>query len=283
MFTEIAPQTYSVASRFVDGKNGIIIGQRGAIAIDASNFPDEGQAMADFIRLQGHQANRLILTHGHGDHILGSGPFIGAEVVAHQLTPIEMRRLLPGSAKRQGVTVEALAGQLAWPTLTFSDELVIDLGDKHVHLFPTPGHSQDGISIYIPQQRLLIAGDSVVTTIIPAIANGDSRVLQASLAKLMTLDVEVMVPGHGDVIEGQVQVQDWLQWLSGYLSRVRAAVQTYLHQGEAADNIVAAIDFDTFVGSRLPRGKHKMPNRHADSVRKIIEEEQTRLNQLSEA
>ena len=41
MFKEEAPGVFSVASRFVDGMNGVIVGQRGAIAIDCSNYVDE--------------------------------------------------------------------------------------------------------------------------------------------------------------------------------------------------------------------------------------------------
>lgn len=272
MFTEIASNVYSVDSRFVDGKNGIILGQRGAVAIDASNFPDEAQAMADFIRDQGYTPSRLILTHGHGDHILGSGIFKGTDVIAHDLTPVEMLRLLPESAKRLNISVDALRDQLAWPSITFSDELYVDLGGKHLHIFPTPGHSQDGVSIYLPEDRLLFAGDSVVTSIVPAIANGDSRILQASLARLMALDIEIMVPGHGSVVYGQAQVQDWLSWISTYLSRVRGAVQEGLAKGLTEVALLDSIDFDTYIGVKLPKDRHKMPSRHRDSVRKIIEE-----------
>lgn len=91
--------------------------------------------------------------------------------------------------------------QITWPTITFADELYLDLGDKHLHLFPTPGHSQDSISIYVEEEKLLIAGDSVVIGIVPAIGDGNSVVLEASLRKLAALDIEVMIPGgHGAVV-----------------------------------------------------------------------------------
>ena len=49
-----------------------------------------------------------------------------------------------------------------WPTVSFPEELWIDLGGKHLWMFPTPGHSDDGISIYIEEDKLLFAGDPVV-------------------------------------------------------------------------------------------------------------------------
>ena len=53
MFTEIAPNVYVVEHRLVDGKNAIVFGRRGALAVDACNYADEGEAMAAFIRACG--------------------------------------------------------------------------------------------------------------------------------------------------------------------------------------------------------------------------------------
>jgi glyoxylase-like metal-dependent hydrolase (beta-lactamase superfamily II) len=82
VFTAIAPDVYAVSHRLVDGKNTIVFGTRGALAIDACNYPDEGQAMAAFIRGKTDLPFRLAITHGHGDHVLGSGAFRGADVCA---------------------------------------------------------------------------------------------------------------------------------------------------------------------------------------------------------
>ena len=88
MFTEEASGVFGVASRFVDGKNGIVVGERAALAIDCSNYEDEGQAMADFICDKGFAPDRLVLTHGHGDHIGGNGHIkkeTGAKICIHEL------------------------------------------------------------------------------------------------------------------------------------------------------------------------------------------------------
>ena len=198
--------------------------------------------MADFIRGLGREPNRLIYTHGHGDHALGSAAFRGAEAVAHELMPTEMRRLLPGLVERAGQSVEGMSAQIAWPTITFSHELTLDLGDRRLHLFPTPGHSQDGVSVYLPDEKLLIAGDAVVTSIVPAIGNGDSRILETSLNKLARMEIDILVPGHGEVIHGREAIQDWLRWLPSYLHSVRAAVRERLEAGQPADTIADSIE-----------------------------------------
>ena len=97
---ELVPSVFSVDSRFVDGKNGIVIGKRAALAIDGSNYQDEGAAMVSFIRQNDFEPHRLALTHGHGDHILGAGPLAQGEVFAHALTPAEIEKQVPGWAAR---------------------------------------------------------------------------------------------------------------------------------------------------------------------------------------
>lgn len=162
---ELVPGIFSVDSRFVDGKNGIVIGKRAALAIDGSNYEDEGAAMASFIRQNGFEPHRLALTHGHGDHILGTGPLAQGEVFAHALTPAEIEKQIPGWAAHWEVDEAEARARVIQPTITYQDERRMDLGGLHASMFPTPGYSPDGVSIYIEEHRLLFAGDSVVTGI----------------------------------------------------------------------------------------------------------------------
>ncbi len=273
MFTEIVPGVFSVTHRFVEGQNGIIIGTERALAIDACNYPDEGQAMADFIRAQGREPNSLVLTHGHGDHILGGAAFVGAEVFAHVATPEVIYEQLPGWAERSGKSVALLEAETIWPTITFTDELRIDLGGKHARLFATPGHSRDGICIYVEEDCVLFTGDTVTTGIVLAIGNGDSIELESSLRKLAGMEIEVLVSGHGPVLYGNERVRGWLNWLVDYLSGVRAFVKEALNQGLEPEAVADAVDYEKFIGDRLPINKHNMPKRHRNTVQKIIEEE----------
>jgi glyoxylase-like metal-dependent hydrolase (beta-lactamase superfamily II) len=272
MFTEIIPGVFSVDHQVVEGKNGIILGRRGAMAIDTGNYPAEGQAMVNFIRDRGFVPNRLILTHGHGDHILGSRPFIGAEVFAHSRTLEVIYRHLPDLAERLGKSTADLEAELAWPTVTFTAELHLDLGDRSLRLFPAPGHSTDGICVYLEEEALLFAADTVATTIVPAISDGDSRELEKSLAHLKAMPIEILVPGHGPLMYGSDNIRKWLQATIDYLAHIRDAVQTAMAKGDDPASIMEQIDFETFVGPRLPAEKYGMVKRHRQVVQKIIAE-----------
>jgi glyoxylase-like metal-dependent hydrolase (beta-lactamase superfamily II) len=285
MITEIAPGVFSADHSIAEGKNGIILGSRVALVIDVGTYPEEGQAMADFIRARGREANRVVLTHGHYDHVLGGAVFRGLEVFASALTPGVIQALLPRWVERVGAPLDDVLEQVLWPTVLYAGELRMDLGGRHVRLFPTPGHSEDGVSVYLEEDRILFAGDTVVTGIVPAIGDGDGRVLESSLRKLATLETEIVVPGHGPVVHGPSEVQGWLTWLLGYLSGVRALVRERLSDTPDADpeKLADAADFAAFVGNRLSAEKHNMPSRHRKTVLKIVQEEQAALGLRSPA
>lgn len=272
MFSEEASDVFSVASRFVDGKNGIVVGERAALAIDCSNYEDEGQEMANFIREKGFAPDRLVLTHGHGDHIWGGLPLKGGDVFAHHLTSGVMERQVPQALKRREVSEEQIRKEMPWPTVTYREEMWIDLGGKTVWMFPSPGHSVDGVSVYVVEDKLLFSGDSVVTGIVAAIGDGDSRILEQSLHKLMDVDIETLVPGHGETLHGKDRVQDWLKWQAGYLVAVRERLQKELALGKRAEEAADAVDYETYIGDRLPIERNGMPKRHRNTVDKIVEE-----------
>jgi cyclase len=278
VITEIAPGIFSADHEAADGKNGIIFGEIAALAVDCGTHVGEGQVMADFIRGRGFEPRRLIYTHGHGDHILGAPAFRDADIVAHASMLVETQRMLPKLAVWYDLDPAELQTRVIWPAITFEGELRLNLGGRHVRLFSTPGHSRDGISVYVEQARVLFASDAVFHRIAPAIYEGDSRTLAASLARLLTMDIEVLVPGHGPVIHGASAVTDWLQWLLNYLVRLRRLVRQALDVGTSADDIAETLPLKTIAGERLPPELHGNPERHRDTVEKIIWEELTARN-----
>jgi glyoxylase-like metal-dependent hydrolase (beta-lactamase superfamily II) len=272
LFTEIAPEVVAVSHRLVDGKNAIVFGSRGALAVDACNYADEGQAMADFIRGRGARPDRLALTHGHGDHILGSGAFRGADVYAHVRAPGTLEAGLPIWADRyfDGV-LERAEAMIARPNVLFDSILSIDLGHKTARLFATPGHCPDAVCVYLEEDRVLCAGDTVVTCIPPAINDGNSCQLEATLCKLLQLDIQILVPGHGPLLRGAEAVREHLQWTIGYLRRTRAFVEEALGLGDAFEDDGCA----QLAGDRLAEEPFGTRRRHRMLVDRIIAEVRT--------
>lgn len=277
MFAELAPGIFTVETNFVDGMNGIITGERGALAVDVGYYVETGTDTAAFIKARGFPADQVILTHGHTDHVLGGAAFAAAQVYASAGTPAEIERHLEKFARNKGVDYDELIAQALFPTITFTDELQIDLGSRVLRLFPTPGHSRDHVSVYVLPERILFAADTVVTGIVPAIGDGDSRVLEATLNQLLALDVETLVAGHGAPLYGSEAIRAWITWEISYLNGVRAAIQAALAEGAVVNRQTLAeiAPYDRWIGSRLPADRHQMPRRHIDTCAKIATELQS--------
>ncbi|RKX98351.1 MAG: MBL fold metallo-hydrolase, partial [Spirochaetes bacterium] len=78
------------------------------------------------------------------------------------------------------------------------------LGNKLFKVFHTPGHSPCSISLYVPEDKVLFAGDliflqGVGRTDLPY---GSGEKLKESIERMAELDLEVILPGHGNIIQG---------------------------------------------------------------------------------
>lgn len=271
MLREIADGVFVFPHRHVDGKNAIVFGSTAALAVDACMHTDEGDAMASFIRDQDHTPDLLAVTHGHPDHILGSRAFRCGEVIAHSEHDKLIQSVVAQRSIRTGQEPEEILADIARPTVTFTEERRIDLGDREVLMFHSPGHTADSACVYVADQKVLVAGDTLVTGIIPAFTDGDSRILETTVRRILNLDVEHLIPGHGPVVSGVSAVSASLRWTIDYLSGVRARVGEV--GAEATDDeLLSAIPFDEFAGDRFDQTTHGMMTRHQTAVLTVAAE-----------
>jgi glyoxylase-like metal-dependent hydrolase (beta-lactamase superfamily II) len=271
MITEIDEGVFSAPHSIAEGKNAMVFGRRGALAIDCGLLESEGQAMAGFIKARNFAADKLALTHCHNDHILGGKAFGEAVVFAHANAPAVIQRHLGSFARYWKISETETSRRLLRPTVLFKDDLAIDLGERVVRFIHTPGHCEDHVSAYLEKSQVLIAGDVVVNSIIPAFMDGDSRVLEATLLQLKQMPIKKLLPGHGTLVDGEANVREALDWTIGYLRQVRERVRAAIADGGGLDAAVAVADYGEIVGDRLPRDK--MQQRHLNSVKKIFTEE----------
>jgi glyoxylase-like metal-dependent hydrolase (beta-lactamase superfamily II) len=253
---EIAPGVYTLDHRVVEGKNAVLFGARGALAIDCGTDQEEGRASLNLAKGRRPESLWLAMTHCHGDHALGSAAFreAGCEVIAHDAFAPKAT-MLP-------------------PTITFSDELRLDLGGKTLRFLHTPGHSADSCCVFLEEERVLFGGDTVVTCIPPAFGDGDSRELEGSIERLRGLRAKTLVPGHGSVLRGAGLIRDHLEWLMGYLRGTREAVERARREdrGEWVAAALAAAPAERLYGPHIVMERHRNDGRHRATVMKLVEE-----------
>jgi cyclase len=84
------------------------------------------------------------------------------------------------------------------PTRTFTDELTLNLGDHAVSCIHMPGHTKPQTSVYVPEEGVVFTGDNIFCRCKTFIHEADPWEWLAALEHIAGLDVEVIVPGHGE-------------------------------------------------------------------------------------
>jgi hydroxyacylglutathione hydrolase len=161
---------------------------------------DEIDRILEILRAHNLSVKAIIITHAHIDHIGGAAKLkeaTGAPVYMNR-NDAELQKMLDVQASwlnqpeppRVEVDSDARDG----------DKLTIGLTEFHV--LHTPGHTQGSVSLWIPSEGKLVAGDtlflgSIGRTDLPG---GDGRQIIRSIhEKLLPLPPEtVVIPGHGD-------------------------------------------------------------------------------------
>ena len=169
---------------------------REAIVIDPGDDIGEIQAVLNRHRLR---VKAIVITHAHIDHIGGA-----QKLKAATGAPVYMNA-------RDQELYNHLDVQAGWLGMETPEQTEIDvnareggtlaLGAADFHILETPGHTQGSISLLVPAENKLIAGDTLFLDSIGRtdLPGGDPRqILRSIHDKLLPLDDQVVViPGHG--------------------------------------------------------------------------------------
>ena len=112
------------------------------------------------------------------------------------------------------------------PTLTFDRELDIDIGNRGIQVMHLGRGTTAGDTIvYLPKEKILVAGDLVTHPVLFTYDGYPSEWIQ-TLEKIEQLNVETLVPGHGDVLRDTTYIYLTRDLLKSAVEQVNAT----LHQ-----------------------------------------------------
>jgi glyoxylase-like metal-dependent hydrolase (beta-lactamase superfamily II) len=182
-----------------------VVTRRYLVLVDTTGTPEQAERIVAALRpeMAGHEL-LVVNTHADWDHCWGNAVFAAegpypASILGHELA----RERLLGEEARQELAEKRTreprfgAVRLAAPDVTFRDGLRIAGGDLTVELVPTPGHTPDHVSVWIPEIRLLLAGDAAEHPFPYVHAAADLPALLDSLQRLEALGANVTLPCHG--------------------------------------------------------------------------------------
>jgi len=240
-----------------------IVTTQGVVVIDALGSPALARQLVSAIRQVTPQPiSHVIVTHYHADHIYGLQVFkaLGARILAHRAA----RNYLNSDTAR--LRLQASRQELA-PWIDASTELVeadqwldadhelllggLRLQLKHVG----PAHTPEDLVVYLPQERVLLAGDLVFRARIPFVGQADSRRWIQALDNLLALDARLIVPGHGPVSQS---AREDMQLTREYLGYLRSTMGRAARNMDPFEEAYASTDWSRFETLPLFRLANRM-------------------------
>jgi len=198
---------------------GFVVGTTGVAAVDACATE---RRTADFIaaigRASAQPIRTLLNTHHHGDHTNGNCLFPDATIIGH-------RRCREGVAAGAIGGLDALFTPVDWgdlevtpPFVTFDERLDVFVDDRRieVHFIGGPAHTVGDAVAWLPEERVLFAGDLVFNGGTPFVLMGSVAGSLTAVERVRAFGATTIVPGHGAVCGPEA-----LDTIAGYLSFVQ--------------------------------------------------------------
>ena len=209
---QIAPDLFFLYDD-VSSNSAFLVGDDGVLVIDTRQHPAHGRDLIERIRKVTDKPFKwAVNTHAHGDHFLGNPEFkkIGATIIAHRDTMAGMIKNKDMELRRRQTFFKSMnfdpeEAVIVLPDVTFDSRMTLHLGTRSAEIFYLgPGQNPGDTFIHFPHARTLFIGGPYARknwsnmSFTPSV---DGWI--ALLERLAAYDVDVFLPGHGDVSDKQ--------------------------------------------------------------------------------
>jgi cyclase len=221
---------WSNAGLVVDGERTLLIDT----LFDLTLTEQMLRAMRDAVPAAA-RIDTLVNTHANGDHCYGNQLLRGARIVASERTAAEMTELPPAAMAalvEQAPNMGELGAffldcfgafdfsgiELVLPEETFSGELAMQVGDLTLRLIEVgPAHTRGDTLVHVPSERVLFSGDILFSGAHPITWAGPVSNWIAACDRILALEVDVIVPGHGPLagLDAVRELKAYFEYLYG--------------------------------------------------------------------
>ncbi len=228
-----APPTYENTGHnnnlsFLVTGDGVVVINGGAAYVLAAALHDEIRAVTD-------QPVKLVINeNGQGHAMLGNAYWAeqGVPILAHADAAHEFEengfQILEGMRRYNRDKAEGTV--LQGPTITFEDEYIVEMGTMRIEVLHLgPAHSPGDISVWLPAEKLVIAGDMAFhERMLPIFADTCTACwLETWTTAFEPLGAVYVIPGHGHPTN-MAQVR---RYTHDYLSDLRAKIRDHFDNG----------------------------------------------------
>jgi glyoxylase-like metal-dependent hydrolase (beta-lactamase superfamily II) len=245
---ELADGVYAFTAEG-DPNVGAVVGPESVLCVDARATPTAAREWLAALRERTDKpVAYLVLTHYHAVRALGASAYEARHVVGHANTRlwIEERGAQDWESEyrrfpRLFRDAESIPG-LTYPDVVFADALTVFLGEREVQIrYLGGGHTIGDAVVWLPQERVLFAGDLVEARAAPYMGDASVAAWQGgTLDAVGALGAEALVPGRGPALRGAAvgeaiaETREYLRTIWDTVRGVRERGWTLRDAGEAA-------------------------------------------------
>ncbi|MYZ42616.1 MBL fold metallo-hydrolase [Schauerella aestuarii] len=249
-FEKLSDNAYAYTAQG-DPNTGIIIGDDAVMVTDTQATPVMAQDVIRRIReVTDKPIKYVLLSHYHAVRVFGASAYEAQEIIASRDTyDLIVERGEQDKASEIGRfprlfrAVESVPDGLTWPTMTFSGEMTVDLGNLEVKLMQVGrGHTKGDTIAWLPDQKILFAGDLVEYMTTPYAGDAYFRDWPATLDNLARMAPSQLVPGRGPALTNPQDVQRALAGTRAFLTDLYGSV----YQGVADGKDLKTIYRETY-------------------------------------
>lgn len=163
-----------------------------AVLYDSHATLDHARAIRTHLEGLGVRTMRLVLSHWHTDHIAGNAMFADCEIIANRLTARTMLENIKALARKTPPL-----NPVVMPNRLFENEMTLTLGGRTIQLMQFDIHSADGTVLFLPEEGLLLAGDTLEDTVTYVSEPEHIATHISELNRLKALPIRRILPDHG--------------------------------------------------------------------------------------
>jgi len=219
---------------------GFVATSDGVVMIDTPQMPLDAAQWRDEIAQHG-PVRYVIISEPHGDHFSGSHFFEGT-VVSHEGTRAaidaasaeQLKERLEQTAPDQLPLPDGFGFRV--PTVTLSERLTLYVGDHSFDLINLPGHTPFQLAVYVPEERVAFTSDNIFYKVQAFLHQAVPEAWLQSLDRLAELDVDFLVPGHGEVCD-RSYIPEMKDFIQAWIDAVSGAIDKGMSLEEAKSQI----------------------------------------------